>query len=274
MMNQTPEQLMINQFMSNQKINDLIQLASEYIECGPECQDNKKSEELYDKYVKSQTALKMAPDKLEKNKKNYYVYTYGPAYYEDMQKKELLNNATEIASKISDEFNSQVETALKMNSILQTTDPSFNYADQYPIVQEELSSQLNKKTNDMLINNRETYYSSQSMERLEMWNKFWIFIYYFLVLIFLILCFPRTKYELVKYGIVFLLSILYIYMVNHTFSFSFLYNNKFKIIISIVYFILLLIIILFVLYKMATTFKYILINLTDTMSKIYKFSEN
>lgn len=273
-MNQTPEQLMINQFMSNQKINDLIQLASEYVECGPECQDNKKSEELYDKYVKSQTALKMAPNKLEKNKKNYYVYTYGPSYYEDIKKNELSENASKIASKISDEFNSQVENALILNSILRTTDSSSNCIDQYPIIQEELTYQLDKKTNDFLINNRKTYYSNESIERLELWNKFWIFIYYFIILIFMILCFPKTKYELIKYGIVVGLAFLYIYLINYTLSFSFLYNNKFKILISIVYFILLLIIILFLLYKIATTFKYILINLTDTLTKIYKFSEN
>ena len=77
-MEQSPEKLMTNQFIKNQKINDLLELASEFIECGPECQENKKSKELYDKYVKSQTYLKMAPDKLENNKKNYYVYTYGP----------------------------------------------------------------------------------------------------------------------------------------------------------------------------------------------------
>ena len=89
-MNQTPEQLIANQFASNRKINDLIQLASEYIECGPECQKDKKSEELYNKYIKSQTVLKSAPDNLEKNKKNYYVYTYGPAYYDDIKKKRII----------------------------------------------------------------------------------------------------------------------------------------------------------------------------------------
>lgn len=273
-MDQTSEKLMMNQFMSNQKINNLIQLASEYIECGPECQENKKSEELYDKYVKSQTALKMAPDKLEKNKKNYYIYTYGPAYYEDMKKNELSDNASEIVSKISDEFNSQVETALKMNLILKTTDPSENCKNQYPIIQEEIDSKLNKNLDDTLINNRKTYYSNKSIERLELWNKFWLFVYYFLIFIFLILCFPKTKYELVKYGIVLLLSFLYIFLINYIYSFSFLYNNKLKILFSTIYLIILLIIILFILYKIGTSFKYILINLTEVMNKIYKFSEN
>lgn len=270
-MEQSPEKLMTNQFIKNQKINDLLELASEYIECGSECQENKKSKELYDKYIKSQTTLKTAPIKLEKNKENYYVYTYGPAYYEDIKKKEIKENSSEIMSKILDEFDSQIKNALMMNTLLETTDPESNCLDQYPIIQKKLNYELDKETNDMLINNRETYYSSESIQRLEYWNKFWLFIYYFLILIFLILCFPKTKYDFIKYGIVIGLAFLYIFIVNH--STLFIYSDKFKIIISIFYFIILLIIILFILYKIATTFKYVLINLTDVMTKIYKFSE-
>ena len=274
MMNQTPEKLMINQFMSNQKINDLLHMASEYIECDTECQENKKSKQLHDKFVKSQTDLKTAPAKLKRNEKNYYVYNYGQEYYDDMKKNELSNDASEIITKISDEFNSQVENALLINSLLKTSDPSENCNDQYPIIQEELNHQLNKKTTDMLVNNRKTYYSNESIERLELWNKFWLFIYYFIILVFLILCFPKTVWELAKYGFVIGLAFLYIFIVNYSFLFSFLKSDrKFKVFISIIYFIILLIVILSILYKITTTFKYILINLTDAISKIYVFSE-
>lgn len=270
-MEQSPEKLMINQFITNQKINDLLELASEYVECGPKCQENKNSQELYDKYLKSQLDLKMGPDNLEENKKNYYVYTYGPAYYEDIKKKELLENASEIMNDISYEFNSQVQNALIMNTLLQTTDPDLNCSDHYPLIQEKLNYELDKKSNNTLINNRETYYNNESIKRLEAWNKFWVFIYYFMILVFLILCFPKTIYELIKYSFVIGIAFLYIFIVNH--SSLFFYSDKFKIFISIIYFIILMIIILFILYKIATTFKYILINLTDTMTKIYNFSE-
>lgn len=267
-MTQSPEKLMTNQFITNQKINDLLELASEYITCGPECQENKKSQELHDKYLNSQKVLQTAPEKLEKNRKKYYVYTYGPAYYDDMKKKELSDNAKEIISKISDEFNIQVETALLMNKLLKTTDSSKNCVDQYPIIQNELNDELEKKTNDMLVNNRKTYYSNELIERLELWNKFLLFIYYFLILVFMILCFPKSFWELIKYASLIGVVILYPFIANYLFSS--IYNNNFEIFISIIYFLLLLIVILFILYKMTTTFKYILINLTDVMTKTYK----
>ena len=185
--------------------------------------------------------------------------------------KEIEENSSKIMDVISNEFNFQVENALIMNELLKTTDSYSNCSNQYPIIQKKLNNELYKQTNDMLINNRNVYYNSESIKRLKNWNKLWSFIYYFLILIFLILCFPRTIYEFIKYVFVIGLSFLYMLIVNK--SYLFIYGNTFKIIISIIYFIMLLIIILFVLYKIATTFKYVLINLTDTMTKIYKFSE-
>jgi hypothetical protein len=220
---QSPEKLMTNQFMINQKINNLLELDSLYMNNG------KKNE------------------------------------------KEIEENSSKIMDVISNEFNFQVENALIMNELLKTTDSYSNCSNQYPIIQKKLNNELYKQTNDMLINNRNVYYNSESIKRLKNWNKLWSFIYYFLILIFLILCFPRTIYEFIKYVFVIGLSFLYMLIVNK--SYLFIYGNTFKIIISIIYFIMLLIIILFVLYKIATTFKYVLINLTDTMTKIYKFSE-
>ncbi len=220
-MEQSPEKLMTNQFITNQKINDLLELASEYVECGPKCQEN----------------------------------------------------SSKIMSKILDEFDSQIKNALIMNTLLETTDPESNCLDQYPIIQQKLNYELDKETNDMSINNRETYYSNESIQRLEYWNKFWLFIYYFLIFIFLILCFPKMKYNFIKYVIVIGLAFLYIFIVNNSSLFIYANKFKFKIIILIFYFIILSIIILFILYKIATTFKYVLINLTDVMTKIYKFSE-
>lgn len=218
---QSSEKLMTNQFMTNQKINNLLELDSVYMNNG------QKTE------------------------------------------KEIEENSSKIMDVISNEFNLQVENALMMNELLETTNS--NCSDQYPIIQKKLNNELYKKTNDMLINNRNAYYNSESIARLKNWNKLWSFMYYFLILVFLILCFPRTIYEFIKY--VFVLGLAFLYMLIVKKSYLFIYGNTFKIIISIIYFIMLLIIILLILYKIAMTFKHILINLTDIMTKIYKFSE-
>lgn len=270
-MKPSPEKILSNQLISSQKINNLLNLASDYVECGPECQKNKKSEELYEKYLKSQNVSKTIPDELEKNRENYYVYAYGDSYYEDIKTDELSENISEIIDEIKTEFDIHVNNALVMDKVLQTTDPDSNCSNHYSLVQDKLNRDFDKKKNNMMVNNRDTYYSSESIEKLEMWKKFWTFIYYFAILVFLILCFPKTLRQFIKYGLVIGGSFLYIFIINH--SNLFIHDVKFKVIIFIVYFIVLLIIILFILYKIATTFKFVLINLTDTMRKIYNFTE-
>jgi hypothetical protein len=175
---------------------------------------------------------------------------------------ELLENVSKIINDIKTEFRTQVENSLLMNDLLETIDP---------LVKDKLYREIDTKKNNAMVNNRKTYYTNNSIEKLEMWNKFLTFIYYFVVLVFLILCFPRTSWEFIKYGLIIGSAFFYIFIINHTNLF--IYDVKFKVIIFIVYFIVLLIIILFILYKIAITFKFVLINLTDTMRKIYNFSE-
>jgi hypothetical protein len=261
----------MNQLIASEKINNLLQLATNYVECDETCQKTKKSKDLHQKYLDSQANLKNAPDELEKNKKKYYVYTHGTEYYDDLRNKELEENADNIAKQISDEFNSQVKTALSLNSILTTTDPENNCSDQYPVIQDKLNYEIDKKSNEMLVNNRETYYDTQSIDNLKLWKKFLLFLYYFAILIFLIACFPKTITDLMKYLFVIGLSFLYIFIINKTLKY--LNTNKFKIFIFIIYFATLITIILFILYKIATSFKYILINLTEIITKVYSFSQ-
>lgn len=270
-MKPSPEKILSNQLMSSQKINNLLNLVSDYVECGPECQKNKNSEELYEKYLKSQNVPKTIPNKVEKNRQNNYLYTYGDSYHETVKTNELPENIDEIVDEIKTEVDIYVNNALGMSNVSQTTDQDSNCSNHYPLVQDKLNHDFDKKKNNMMVNNRETYYSSESIEKLEMWNKFWTFIYYFAILVFLILCFPKTLRQFIKYGLVIGGSFLYIFIINH--SNLFIRDVKFKVIIFIVYFIVLLIIILFILYKIATTFKFVLINLTDTMRKIYNFTE-
>ena len=215
-MKNSPEKILSNQLISNQKINSLLDLASDYVECGPECQKNTKSEELYEKYLKSQNISKMIPDEIEENKKKYYVYTYGNSYYENIKKEELLENVSEIMNDIKNEFNSQLENITVMYNLLQTTDPDLNCSNHYPLVQHKLNNEFNKKNNRMMVNDRETYYTSESIDKLKMWEKFLIFIYYFVVLIFLILCFPKTLKDFFKYGLTIGGSFFYIFIINYT----------------------------------------------------------
>jgi hypothetical protein len=268
-MNTSPEQLMVSQLMKNQKINDLIEMASQYVDCNEECQKNKTSQELYQKYADTQNAVKNASTNLEKYKKKYYIYTYGDEYYDNLRKKELSENASTIINELSTEFKAQIDNAYAMNKLfVATVDTSGNCINQYPIFQEYINNQLYSKMTQIGIDNREVYYTDMSIDRLKLWGKFLLFVYYFCVLMFMILCIPRTFKDFFwKYGLVIGLLFLYPFLIDKIVVYF--YNNNYNIIFIILYILILLVIILFILYKIAKTFKYTLVGLMDVVNTSY-----
>lgn len=262
-MNTSPEQLMISQLMKNQKINDLLEMASQYVDCNEECQKNKKSQDLYQKFSESQDNLKNAPLKLEQNKKKYYTYTYGEEYYKKMRNDELNENANTILTELLNEFKEQIKNAKIMNSLYVTTlETNGNCLDKYPELQLFINKKLSDEYKEIGINNREAYYTDISTDRIKLWGKFLLYIYYFCIIIFMIFCFPKNIKDLFLYfGIPLGLFFLYPFVIHHITYY--IYNNKFNIFFIILYILLILTILLFIFYKMAITFKLVLSNLNN-----------
>jgi len=78
------KKLLKKQQISQEKINQLLDFSSENLLCGPDCQKNKTTTELKQKYLDAQTNLQIAPINLENTKKNYYVYSEGLPFYNNM----------------------------------------------------------------------------------------------------------------------------------------------------------------------------------------------
>ena len=112
--------LLKKQQISQDKINQLLELSSQELICGPDCQQQKISTELKQKYLDAQTNLQTAPINLENTKKNYYVYTEGGPFYDNMLETELQQKADTISTLLSENFNSEVSDANVMNVYLNT----------------------------------------------------------------------------------------------------------------------------------------------------------
>jgi hypothetical protein len=112
------KKLLKKQQISQDKINQLLELSSQELICGPDCQQKKISTELKQKYLDAQTNLQTAPINLENTKKNFYVYTEGSPFYDNMLEEELQQKADKISTLISENFNSEVSDANVMNLYL------------------------------------------------------------------------------------------------------------------------------------------------------------
>lgn len=182
--------------------NKLLQEASNSIMCGPECQQNKEKNKLYQNYLDAKTTMINAPQMVDETAKKYYMYSEGPIGYNNYinqnleQKLSIINK--EITAKFKDNLN-------KANSNLELYKGiSVNYAyvlelyEYYLKDNKKLETKYKNKTADTLTNDRKTYYENQGIESLNYYYKFLLFIYFGVSFFILVALFKYRFIEVKK----------------------------------------------------------------------------
>ena len=212
--------LLQRQQISQQKINELLEQSSQAIMCGPTCQKLKVSEELKQKYLDAQTGIQTAPIKLEQSKKNFYIYTEGRPFYDNMKEEELKQKANKISDLLKENFNTEVSSANTMNTYLNTA--LINSENTQELLQEYLAKnkllklKLRESHGDILTNDRKTYYETDALNTLQLWYKLFWYIYYVIVVILLFaLMLSPSELTLIKKIVITVLFIFYPYYIDY-----------------------------------------------------------
>jgi hypothetical protein len=214
------QELLKRQLNAQDKINSLLETSSQSLLCGPDCQKFKTSDELKQKYLDAQTNKITAPIKLEESRKNYYVFTEGENYYNNMLEDELKKKAEQLSINISENFNEEISSAKTMNEFYNTSVINSNYTqellNQYTEKNADLKLKLRDNHGDILTNDRKTYYESNALERLRLWYTFWWYIYYLLVIVFLLAIFlSPSNFSIIVKLIVLVILVFYPYYVDY-----------------------------------------------------------
>ena len=212
--------LLDKQQITQEKINELLNLSTEALMCGPDCQKQKISDELKQKYLDAENNMETAPIKLEETKKNYYVYTEGRPYYDNMREEELKQKSIKITELLSDAFNEELTNAKTMNSYLNTALINSNYTDdllnEYLKKNEKLIADLKDSRGIILTNDRKTYYETNAIDRLKLWYKLFWYIYYFLwIIISVALFMSPNELTIVKKLALIIGLLVYPYIINY-----------------------------------------------------------
>jgi len=212
--------LLQKQQISQDKINELLEKSAEAMMCGPTCQKLKITDELQQKYLDAQTNLQIAPIKLEQTKKNYYIYTEGRPYYDNMLEEDLKQKAEKIAELLGENFNDEVSSASTMNSYLNTALINSNYTKEllksYTEKNQELQLLLRNRHGDILTNDRKTYYETDALNSLQLWYQLWWYIYYILLIVLIIaLIISPSNLSLAKKIIIAILFVFYPYYIDY-----------------------------------------------------------
>ena len=114
------EKLLKKQQASTEKLTSLLEKSLNTLSCGPTCQKIKIGKTLNQKYLDAQTNMRTAPVQLETTRKNFYVFTEGRPYYDDMLEKELKKKAAILAKTLAENFHEEISNAIMMNSYYNT----------------------------------------------------------------------------------------------------------------------------------------------------------
>jgi hypothetical protein len=174
--------------MSNQidmnKFNTLISQASDAVLCNSECRKQRETDKLKQNYLNSQTNLASAPNQVQVAQKNYVTFTEGPSGYNDLLDNQLQEKAQEIVNKFTEYFESDSKEITTQIDTYEGLLINFkNVAELYLNYKKEnvqLIKDLKNETNDVLTNERKTYYEDQKIDGLKG------FYYYILLGIYII----------------------------------------------------------------------------------------
>lgn len=182
-----------NRNNSLDKFNSMIEQAAQSISCDSECQKKQTNDELKQKYLNAQTNLATAPNNVYVSRKNYIVYEQGQPVYDELIDKELLEKAQTLTSYYQSNFNAECGNIdFNVNTYSGLLINLVNVFDLYLKYKNEnitLFKQLKEETNDVLTNDRKTYYQDQGIDNLK------FFYHYFLLLIYIIVVLCYVAYN-------------------------------------------------------------------------------
>ena len=169
----------LNQF------NSFLRQATDAITCNSECQRARTIDSLKQKFVNAQTNIASANNQLQVAEKNYVTFSEGDGAYNDLRDQQLGEKAKLISQQFQENFNKEVVQTSRLidtyGGILinfkNIVDLYFNYKKENI----KLFKKLKEETNDVLTNERKTYYIDQENDTLT------YFYFYFLLIVYIII---------------------------------------------------------------------------------------
>jgi len=168
-----------------EKMNSLLNQLQDVLMCGPECQKSKEAVRLKEQLDEARVNVQSAPSKVQGALKNFVVFTQGESAYNNLQETQFRKKAQSIADKYEAKFQEHEKIInFSLNRIAGILINFKNIVDLYLTYKREnaeLMHELKKTTNDVLTNERKTYYQDQQVEALN-------FYYYYFILTIYIIC--------------------------------------------------------------------------------------
>uniref|UniRef100_A0A6C0LLZ6 Uncharacterized protein n=1 Tax=viral metagenome TaxID=1070528 RepID=A0A6C0LLZ6_9ZZZZ len=195
--------------------NKLIDQANERNSCDEQCQYLKKSTELKEKYMQSIQNKKTSSHQIEEAQQNYIVFTKGRPVYDEVLDDELTKKAQEIGKHIETSFGKETKKIIadihSYNVLLLNHKNLIDLYKKYKAENLLLKKKIKDEGNDILTNERKTFYENQGQTTLNTVFYVLTVLYIICLVAFLIFvfAFPSDLKLMSKLGIFVGLIVLY-----------------------------------------------------------------
>jgi hypothetical protein len=181
---------MTNNFDLN-KFNSFLDKATQAISCDSDCQKQQVQQQLKDKYLNAQSNISLAEPEFQLAKSKYYTYVLGQNGYTEMIEDEFKEKANAIVQTLKQNYQDEVG---KIKTQLETYDGLLvnlrnveDLKNKYKRENKQLYKRLKENTNDILTNERKSYYEDQQNEALNSYYYYIFWIIYIVVVMCLII---------------------------------------------------------------------------------------
>lgn len=170
--------------------NSMIESANNTISCNSDCKRNKRVASLRRKMGEAKSKVVLAEPEYQNAVKNYVVYTAGENSYDEMMKQQYTELADTVAAKMQGDLNDTIGKIIPQIHTYEGLMVNFrNVVDlfeQYKVENMALERRLKEDTNDIITNERKTFYEDQEIDVLDTsYYYFFIFIYLVIVVSFI-----------------------------------------------------------------------------------------
>ena len=153
--------------------------------------------ELKNAYDKAKYNLSTGPTNVKNAQKAYIIAKDGEAEYQQLIKQQASQTAEEEVLKLIEEYINLLEMVYTQAEALEIAEEGIGYMDD--ILLQTISNNavseeyIEKSLNDILTNDRKSYYEQDKYDNLKSWNRIWFWSYLFLWVIFSLSLFLTTN---------------------------------------------------------------------------------
>ena len=198
----------------SQQYNQFIENYNKNASCGTECQQANEASQLKQNYLNAVNNLNTAPEQVQSTYKSYLTYTQGNGAYQQYEQNNYQQSADNIANTYQANFNESMNEAQILLNTYSTLYANFkNVFDLNKIYKKEnieLKKNVSNNDEDIITNDRKTYYENQATDSLKIYYWIFIIIYTLIVLYYAIsILIKKSTYSLKVRVIILILLIIY-----------------------------------------------------------------